>query len=184
MSAKWLGLYAGFFLLVVVLTLVATGVLQQGILPRLTSRAKAAEAEEPAGKAEPGKPEAKADAGTPAGKAEPGKPEAAPALPPADHAEAAPAPGTPAPALPIAEAPRAGAPSKREPPPAARLARVYEGMRPKEAAAVLEQLDRPLAAAILGYVNERQAAKILGALPPKAAAEVMGLLSLAPKVAP
>jgi flagellar motility protein MotE (MotC chaperone) len=49
-------------------------------------------------------------------------------------------------------------------------------MRPKEAAGVLEKLERPLAAEVLGYMRERQAAKILGAMNADTAAELSRLL--------
>jgi flagellar motility protein MotE (MotC chaperone) len=49
-------------------------------------------------------------------------------------------------------------------------------MRPKEAAAVIEKLERPLAVRILTEVRERQAAKILGAMNAAAAAELTRLL--------
>jgi flagellar motility protein MotE (MotC chaperone) len=60
-----------------------------------------------------------------------------------------------------------------------RLARLYEGMRAKEAAAVLERLERPLAMRILSLLSERQAGKILSAMNPSAAAEVSRLLGQA-----
>jgi flagellar motility protein MotE (MotC chaperone) len=49
-------------------------------------------------------------------------------------------------------------------------------MRPKEAASVLEKLDRPFAARILADIRERQAARILGSMNPAAAAELSRLL--------
>jgi flagellar motility protein MotE (MotC chaperone) len=49
-------------------------------------------------------------------------------------------------------------------------------MRPKEAAAVLERLERPLAASVLREIRERQASKILGAMTPATAAELTRML--------
>ncbi len=60
-----------------------------------------------------------------------------------------------------------------------RLARLYEGMRPKEAATVLEKLDRSLAAGVLSEIKDRQAAKILGAMSPGVAAELTRFLGQA-----
>jgi MgtE-like protein len=68
-----------------------------------------------------------------------------------------------------------------------RLVRLYEGMRPKEAAAVIGQLDSGLSVTILLGMRERQAAKILGQLPPKKAAELitrMSQIKQAPETAP
>ena len=53
-----------------------------------------------------------------------------------------------------------------------RLARLYEGMRPKEAATVLARLDPELLTTILVTMRERQASKILGLLPAQKAADV------------
>jgi flagellar motility protein MotE (MotC chaperone) len=53
-----------------------------------------------------------------------------------------------------------------------RLTRLYEGMRPKEAATVLAQLDPELLTTILVTMRERQAAKILALLPAQKAADV------------
>jgi len=78
--------------------------------------------------------------------------------------------GPPIAAEPRVEAtPEAGAAVKR-------LSRMYEGMRPKEAAGVLEKLDRELAAQMLAEINHRHAAKILAAMNPTAAAELTNQL--------
>lgn len=53
-----------------------------------------------------------------------------------------------------------------------RLARVYESMKPKEAAAVLEKLERPMAAQLLREIRDKQASKILAAMTPATAAEL------------
>jgi flagellar motility protein MotE (MotC chaperone) len=53
-----------------------------------------------------------------------------------------------------------------------RLARLYEGMRPKEAATVLARLDPELLTTILVTMRERQASKILGLLPAQKAADI------------
>jgi len=58
-----------------------------------------------------------------------------------------------------------------------RLIRVYGSMKPKEAAAVMGQLDPGLSVTILAGLQERQAAKILGHLPPKTAADLVTRLS-------
>lgn len=52
------------------------------------------------------------------------------------------------------------------------LTRLYEGMKPKEAATVLAQLDPELLTTILVTMRERQASKILGLLPTQKAADV------------
>jgi flagellar motility protein MotE (MotC chaperone) len=49
-------------------------------------------------------------------------------------------------------------------------------MRAKEAASVIEKLERPLAARVLSEIKDRQAAKILGAMNPAAAADLTRLL--------
>jgi hypothetical protein len=163
MSVKVVALYGGFFVGVFMLALVVTGTFQQGILPRVLARGGA-----PAGEAHQAKP---AD-GPPAAKAEPTASETArPTTPPqSDTAPAEP------PKAPAAVAGEAGAQVKR-------LARMYEGMRPKEAAAVMEKLDRSLAALVLTEIRERQAAKILGAMSPAAAADLTRMVGQAPEKA-
>lgn len=173
MSVKWIGIYAGFFLLMLVVALFVTGVFQHQILPRLhgqpggeaataerpqepsqvAAQAKAAPAEEP-NKAEPAKPYE-----------QPGAAKASPAPQEAPAAE----PGS------VPKPAKESAPDK--PSQVKRLARLYEGMRPKEAATVLEKLDRPLAAGVLLEIKDRQAAKILGVMSPVTAAELTRLLS-------
>jgi len=152
MAAKWIVTYAAVFLLVTGAALLASGTLQHGILPRLRGAGPAAGAA--AGEA-------------PAADLAPAHLKPAPASPPA------PAPATPA--SPPSPAGPAGA-SGGEADPGARLARLYEGMRPKEAADVLQRLEPPLAAALLARMRERQAAKVLGAMSPAAAAELTRLL--------
>jgi hypothetical protein len=58
-----------------------------------------------------------------------------------------------------------------------RVVRLYEGMRPKEAATVLARLDPELSAEILVGMRERQAAKILAHLPPQRAADLTDRLA-------
>jgi len=89
----------------------------------------------------------------------------------------------PAAAAPAVEKPAAsaqekapGAPASRDPE-QERLIRVYGGMKPKEAAAVMGQLDPNLSVTILAGLQERQASKILGQLPPKTAADLITRLS-------
>lgn len=62
-----------------------------------------------------------------------------------------------------------------------RLVRLYEGMRPKEAATVLSRLDPELTAEILLGMRERQAAKILAQLPPQRAADLTARLARRPR---
>jgi hypothetical protein len=89
---------------------------------------------------------------------------------------------------PMQPKPAPAAPAASMPPPLRdagqeRLVRLYEGMRPKAAAAVMGQLDPGLSVAILLGMRERQAAKILGELPPKKAAELITRMGQ-PKPAP
>jgi flagellar motility protein MotE (MotC chaperone) len=53
-----------------------------------------------------------------------------------------------------------------------RLARLYEAMKPKEAAIVLEKMDRGLALEILAAMKDGKASKILGAIQPGTAADL------------
>ncbi|HSB73583.1 MAG TPA: hypothetical protein VLT62_30010 [Candidatus Methylomirabilis sp.] len=166
MSMKWMGVYSGFFVLALALALFVTGVFQERIMPRL-HRQEGAEAVKPEQAVEsPKEPTAgKAATGdeprTPEN-SRPNEPPSAAPTPPAVAQEPAPKPGTPA----LSE--KQGQ--------VKRLARLYEGMRPKEAATVLEKLDRPLAAGVLSEIKDRQAAKILGAMSPGTAAELTRLL--------
>jgi hypothetical protein len=175
MSIKWIGIYAGFFLLMLMVALFVTGVFQHQILPRLhgQSGGETAKAERPQ---EPSQVAAQAKA-APAdepNKAEPAKPNEQPGA-----AKASPAPQ----AVPAAEPVPVPKPAKESAPDkqsqVKRLARMYEGMRPKEAAIVLEKLDRPLAAGVLLEIKDRQAAKILGVMSPGTAAELSRMLSQA-----
>ena len=178
MSVRTILLHAAFFLAMLAVALVATGVLQQGILPRLQAAAGKNTPEPPGGNAEPtapAEPEPAAEAPDAAGE-EPSQPPDA-----AGTSEVAEEPETllPTRAAAVAAAPAApgaGSPRAYDGSLIKRLARVYEGMRPKEAASVLEKLDRPFAARILGDIRERQAARILGSMNPTAAAELSRLL--------
>ncbi|HTY79007.1 MAG TPA: hypothetical protein VMI34_14385 [Candidatus Bathyarchaeia archaeon] len=94
----------------------------------------------------------------------------------------APAPDRPAPAPAADKAAAVPAPDKgpamertapARDPDQERLIRLYGGMRPREAAAVMGQLDPALSVTILSGLPERQAAKILGQLPPKTAADLV-----------
>lgn len=100
-------------------------------------------------------------------------PEKAPAVapPPAPG----PGPGAEKPAVGAQE--KAGAAPNSRDAEQERLIRVYGGMKPKEAAAVMGQLDPALSVTILAGLQERQASKILGQLPPKTAAELITRLS-------
>ncbi len=193
MSTKWLGIYCGYFLAMLALALFVTGVFQRGILPRLWGQATAeAPISEKAGGA--------GDERSPAieGPETAGKPGSAPTgdQPPAsggassDAAAARPSgssgSGRGSPAL----DPQGPAPNSNQRPAkeslgdktaqVKRLARVYEGMRPKEAASVIEKLERPLAVELLSEIKERQAAKILGAMNPASAAEISRQLGQGP----
>ena len=101
---------------------------------------------------------------------------------PAVAPQTTPAPPAPAAAAAV-EKPAASAQEKAPGAPAARdpeqerLIRVYGGMKPKEAAAVMGQLDPGLSVTILAGLQERQASKILGQLPPKTAADLITRLS-------
>ena len=53
-----------------------------------------------------------------------------------------------------------------------RLARLYTGMRPRDAASIVEKLEPSLATHILTRIPDRQAAKILGAMDPDIAARL------------
>jgi flagellar motility protein MotE (MotC chaperone) len=202
MSLRSLLLYAGFFLAMLAAALALTGVLQQGILPRLNSLLARRAPEKPAVSSEgtPGskvaapasegtKPETAPDEAAEARAAEIGATAAdtqeaenltpAPAAAPSGRERRSTAqaetegPAPPAPARPAMASGQDATPQIK------RLARVYEGMRPKEAASVLEKLDRPFAARILAEIRERQAARILGNMNPAAAAELSRLLTLA-----
>jgi hypothetical protein len=164
MSAKWIGIYSGFFLGIVLLTLLATGVLQHGILPRLRPHGAAAAPAAPEEKP----PKAGADALARPAAVEPTPPSAGVAPPGA-------AGGGPVAGLPAKPATAAATPPDRSAH-VKRLARLYEGMRPKEAASVIEKLERPLAARVLLEVKDRQAAKIFGAMDPATAADLTRLL--------
>ena len=158
MSVKAVGLYGGVFFAALALALVVTGTFQHGILPRIVAHLPGPARDAPTAPPLDGQP----TAAEPAARA---------------------VPDTPTPILPQSVATRPAAPAATPPEAAAhvkRLARMYEGMRPKEAAAVLEKLDRPLAAQVLMEIRERQAAKILGALRPAAAAELTRLVGQAP----
>ena len=61
---------------------------------------------------------------------------------------------------------------------AARLAKMYEAMKPESAAAILASLDMEVALAILARMKERQAARILSLMDPGRAAQISTRLSL------
>jgi flagellar motility protein MotE (MotC chaperone) len=167
MSVKTIGLYSGFFAGMLLVALFVTGVFQQGILPRFSGAGK----EEPKQRHETESgakgPGTGATARAPMESATDSTPSAEPSEPlataPARQAAAHPAGGA------AEAAADAGAPVKR-------LSRMYEGMRAKEAAGVLEKLERPFAAQVLAEISPRHAAKILAAMTPAAAAELTRLL--------
>jgi hypothetical protein len=143
-----------------------------------------------------GTPQARVEAPVPdrsrEGNAKP-RAEAKPTQPAPEPTQPAPEPTQPRPAAappldkPAAAARAASPPSPPRDPGQERLVRLYEGMRPKEAAAVIGQLDPGLSVTILLSMRDRQAAKILGQLPPKKAAELttrMGQIKQAPEAAP
>ena len=177
MSMKWIGVYGGFFVLALALALFVTGVFQERIMPRLHRQegdeaVKAEQAAESSKEATPGKAAAGDEPRTPEDSRPNESPSAAP-TPPVMAQEPTPKPGTPAPSE--KQDPSTGSGQAQ----VKRLARLYEGMRPKEAATVLEKLDRPLAAGVLSEIKDRQAAKILGAMVPSTAAELTRLLGQA-----
>ncbi len=193
MSMKWLGIYGGYFLIMVAVALFVTGVFQRGILPRVWNQGTAETPilEKAAGSGDErssamdrsgteGKPglgpvgdQAAASAGT--------SPEAAIARPSASGGS-----GQGSPTL----EPQGPGPNPNQGPAreslsdktakVKRLARVYEGMRPKEAASVIEKLERPLAVEVLSEIKDRQTAKILGAMNPATAAEISRQLGQGP----
>jgi hypothetical protein len=177
MSIKMIGVYGGVFVGMLILALFTTGTFQRGILPRLSGHG----ASESAGE------------GAPGAAAEAGPKTPLPATTAQDPATTAQNPATATPPVPVAEAPHAppantadgATPVRREAVPGIeagkeaqvqRLARIYEGMRPKEAAVVLEKIERPLATQVLHGIKERQTAKILAAMNPTVAAELTRLL--------
>lgn len=60
-----------------------------------------------------------------------------------------------------------------------RLVALYEGMKPAQAAAVLEQLDPELSTRILLGMRARQAARVLASLSPRRAADLTTRMSRA-----
>jgi hypothetical protein len=172
---KWVGIYGGFFLLMLVVALAVTGILQQRLLPLVTGwgrhpavagptetpGAPVAAAESAAATSAPAPPTGETRP-KPGEDGDPGGPRVAD--PPAAVVRPVPSPA------PRESAEEGAAPAKR-------LAQVYESMRPKEAAAVLEKLDRPMAAQVLAEIRARQLSKILGAMNPAAAADVTRLLA-------
>ncbi len=59
-----------------------------------------------------------------------------------------------------------------------KLAKMYEVMPAKEAAAILSGMDVDIVLDILGFMKERPAAKVLAALDPARAATLSNLMSL------
>ncbi len=60
----------------------------------------------------------------------------------------------------------------------AKLAKLYESMKPSNAAKIASSLDIDLLTNIIASMKEKQAAKMLSALPPKQAAEISKRLGL------
>lgn len=94
-----------------------------------------------------------------------------PSPPTEPRGEAIKGPVAPVAAMPGTRAEDVGGAPQRERE-ADQLIRLYEGMRPKDAAAVMSQLDSDLSTTILLGMRERQAAKILGLLPSRKAADL------------
>jgi hypothetical protein len=163
MSIKTIGLYGGFFAGMFVVALFVTGVFQQGILPRFSEHGKDEPKKHQGAKGVPEHPPTPATGAPTAEPKSAPEPSGASAVPGVTHAAVPPGEGAKEVAI------DAGAPVKR-------LSKMYEGMRPKEAAGVLEKLERPFAAQVLAEINHRQAAKILAAMTPTAAAELTRLL--------
>jgi hypothetical protein len=171
MSIKAIGLYGGVFVGMLVLALFTTGTFQQGILPRLSGHGANESAAEGASGSTA---EAGPKAFTPSGEAQKPPPPPVPSLAVAEAPPGPPA-GTSEGAPPVRREAAAAIEAGKEAQ-AKRLARIYEGMRPKEAAAVLEKIERPLATLVLQGIKERQTAKILAAMNPTVAAELTRLL--------
>jgi hypothetical protein len=93
---------------------------------------------------------------------------APPAAPAAPASGTSPTVVTPVPAAASSGSVAAARPAEGE----LRLVRLYEGMKPKEAATVMAKLDPELSTTILLGMRERQAGKILGLLPPEKAADL------------
>jgi len=169
MSIKTLGTYGAFFVGMLVVALFVTGVFQHGILPRFSGgeKSEASRAHDDTNQVQPA---VRLENGPSAQAQEKPKLEGPQAV--ADFAPPPAAPASSSDAPPQSPTTDAGAQAKR-------LARMYEGMRPKEAAGVLEKLERPLAARVLTEMKERQASKILGTMNPATAAELSRLLGQA-----
>lgn len=166
MSTKWLGIYSSFFVAMLALALFVTGTFQQGILPRMWG---------PAAREAPGTEGAEAQAkGQPPAQENPGSQVKPGPVAASDQATVG-AAASETPAATGSSRP-AKETSQEKVTQVQRLARVYEGMRPKEAASVIERLDRPLAVRVLSEMKDRQAAKVLGAMNPSTAAELTRML--------
>jgi flagellar motility protein MotE (MotC chaperone) len=57
------------------------------------------------------------------------------------------------------------------------MVKLYEGMRPREAAAILDELDMAVLVQILGRMGERKAAPLLGAMRPERARQLTAELA-------
>jgi hypothetical protein len=148
------------FLGMLVVMLYATGVYQQGIQPYLApilAKAKQAWEERQAKPATPQVALSQPHA-APAPTQQPGLAE------PASLQQSGSAPE---------DQPSATPPEKES----THLVRVYERMRPKDAAPIVEQLEISLAVEILSRMPDRQAARILGAMAPERAARITAKLA-------
>ncbi len=111
------------------------------------------------------------------GTGNPPPPAAAPASSPASpSASASPtAPAAPAPASPSASpAPAGSAPPMNEQ--LAALVSLYEGMKPKAAAAVFDKLDTGTLLELAGHMNPRKLSPIIAAMDPEKASRITGLM--------
>jgi len=124
-----------------------------------------------------GQSAARADATAVKAQAEPARPAPAAAASDKPPAIAPGKPTAPAPEKPAAPSSVAPAPAAPRDPGQERLIRLYSGMRPKDAAAVMGQLDPTLSVTLLLGMQERQAAKVLAQLPPKTAADLVTRMS-------
>ncbi|MCZ8148546.1 MAG: hypothetical protein O9325_11960, partial [Roseomonas sp.] len=57
------------------------------------------------------------------------------------------------------------------------LAKLYESMRPRDAAEIFNELDMPILVQVVNRMNERRAAPILAAMTPERARQVTAELS-------
>ncbi len=183
---KQIGLF-GFFLLMLMVALLTTGVWQQGILPRLKGMG---------GRTAPHVAVASSEAPRPAGSANPPQPQESPEPPTPRESEAEEdrrlkeleerlkrereiltTEGRRLMQLKATIEKLLQEEQAKEEARLQHLAKLYERMKPKEAAAAVEKMDRAFAARLLSLMGERPAAKILEALDSPIAADLSRRMS-------